>query len=145
MQTSEKGLNLIKSFEKCKLVAFKPTPNDVWTVGWGHTGHDVDQHTICTQVQADAWLANDVGTAERCISGVVTAELLQTEFDALVSLCYNIGCMHFKDSTLVKLINAGDYDGAAEQFKRWNKQAGQELAGLTVRREAEQKLFEDVT
>lgn len=139
---SERGLNLIKSFEKCRLVAFKPTPNDVWTIGWGHTGPDVDRHTVWTQEQADDGLVKDVAIAERCVNGCVTAELTQEEFDACVSLCYNIGCDAFKKSTLVKLLNAGDYDGAAAQFPRWNKQAGLELAGLTKRRDAERDLFE---
>ncbi len=142
LTTSPRGLDLIKSFEKLRLVAFKPTPNDVWTCGWGHTGPDVDQHTVCTEEQADAWLTSDVGSAERCVNQYVTVELTQFEFDACVSLCYNIGCHAFKDSTLVKLLNAGDYDGAAEQFGGWNKQAGQVLAGLTTRRNAERDLFE---
>lgn len=142
MNISERGLTLIKSFEKCRLAAYKPTPNDVWTVGWGHTGPDVDQHTVWTQQQADEGLVNDVSTSERCVSDCVTSELLQVEFDALVSLCYNIGCKALRESTLVKLLNDGDYEGAAGQFHRWNKQAGHELAGLTVRREAERKLFE---
>lgn len=142
MNISDKGLDLIKSFERCRLVAFKPTPNDVWTIGWGHTGPDVDQHTVWTQQQADEGLVKDVAIAERCVNGCVTEEITQEEFDACVSLCYNIGCDAFRKSTLVKLLNAGDHDGAAEQFPRWNKQAGMELAGLTRRREAEKELFE---
>lgn len=142
MNISERGLDLIKSFEKCRLVAFKPTPNDVYTIGWGHTGPDVEQHTVLTQQQADDALIRDVTFAERCVTGCVTAELSQFEFDACVSLCYNIGCHAFRNSTLVKLLNASDYDGAAEQFARWNRQAGVELAGLTTRREAERLLFE---
>lgn len=141
MKISERGLDLIKSYEKCRLVAFKPTPNDVWTIGWGHTGHDVDQHTVWTQQQADDGLVKDVGVSERCVNGCVTTELTQEEFDACVSLCYNIGCKAFRESTLVKLLNALDRIGAAEQFSRWNKQAGIELAGLTKRRESEKELF----
>ena len=66
----------------------------------------------------------------------------QNEFDALCSLCFNIGCAAFGKSTLVKLLNAADYDGAAEQFRVWNKQNHKELAGLTRRRAAEEALFE---
>ena len=142
MKTSDQGREFIKSFEKCRLVAFKPTPNDVWTIGWGHTGPDVDQHTVWTQQQADDGLVKDVGVAERCVSSCATVELTQCEFDACVSLCYNIGCENFKKSTLLKMLNDSNYDGASEQFARWNKQAGLELEGLTRRREAERELFE---
>lgn len=142
MNISERGLDLVKSYEKCRLVAFKPTPNDVWTIGWGHTGPDVDQHTVWTQQQADDGLVKDIGTAERCVNACVTVPMTQGEFDACVSLCYNIGCDAFRKSTLVKLLNASDYDGAAAQFARWNKQAGIELAGLTKRRADEVELFE---
>lgn len=96
----------------------------------------------CTQAQADAWLVEDVGAAERCVVACITSDLTQWEFDACVSLCYNIGIDAFRKSTLAKLLNESNYDGASEQFLRWNKQAGHELAGLTKRREAERTLFE---
>ena len=98
----------------------------------------------CTQEQADAWFLEDVAWAEECVNKAVTALVNQQEFDALVSLCFNIGCAAFGKSTLVKLLNEDDYDGASAQFKVWNKQAGKELAGLTRRRAAEAELFEEV-
>ena len=96
----------------------------------------------CTKEQADAWFLEDIAWVEDCVNRAITSELSQQEFDALCSLCFNIGCRAFRGSTLVKLLNAGDYDGAAAQFLRWDKQRGQVLAGLTRRREAEAELFE---
>ena len=72
----------------------------------------------------------------------VTAQLTQNEYDALCSLCFNIGCTAFGKSTLVRLLNQGDYDAASLQFRRWDKQQGTVLAGLTKRRFAEERLFE---
>ncbi|MEY4429588.1 MAG: hypothetical protein RLZZ182_2277 [Pseudomonadota bacterium] len=121
-----------------------PTPNDVPTIGWGKT-RAVAMGDTCTQEQADAWFLEDVAWAEDCVNRAVTAQLLQNEFDALVSLCFNIGCKAFSGSTLVKDLNNGNFDAASKQFSVWNKQAGQVLAGLTRRREAEAELFEQGT
>lgn len=137
------GIALIKSYEKCKLEAYLPTPNDVPTIGWGHT-RNVALGDTCNSEQADAWFLEDIAWVEDCVNRAVTATLLQTEFDALCSLCFNIGCRAFSGSTLVKRLNAGDEDASAE-FLKWNKQHGQELAGLTARRRAEQELFEETT
>ena len=143
MNISERGLNLIKEFETCKLDAYMPTPDDVPTIGWGHTGADVQMGLRWTQDQADAALAHDIQRFEKCVNDCVTVPLQQPEFDACVSLAFNIGTGAFKSSTLVRLLNASDYDGASLQFARWNKQAGKELAGLTRRRLAERDLFEE--
>ena len=139
---SERGLDLIKEFETCKLDAYMPTPDDVPTIGWGHTGADVQMGLRWSQEQADAALALDIKRFEKCVNDAVSVALTQYEFDACVSLAFNIGTGAFRNSTLVKKLNAGDYDGAAAEFQRWNKQAGKELAGLTRRRGAERDLFE---
>lgn len=141
MKTNAAGLALIKSFEQCRLKAFKPTPNDVWTIGWGRT-RGVNEGDTCSQEEADAWLEQDLSEAEACVSQCVSAAMTDNEFSACVSLAYNIGCHAFENSTLVHLLNEADYNGAQAQFKRWNKQAGRELAGLTRRRAAEAALFE---
>ena len=140
MKTSDAGINLIKSYETCRLKAYKPTPDDVWTCGWGSTD-GVTESTVWTQEQADAALRDDLEDAERCINKFVRVPLTQNEFDALVSLTFNIGCNAFSGSTLLKLLNSYDYDGAAAQFPRWDKQKGQPLAGLTRRRKDEQRMF----
>lgn len=145
MKLGEQGAALIKSCETCRLAAYMPTPKDKWTIGWGHTGEDVGPETVWTQAQADAAFLEDVAWVENCVNRAVTAQLLQNEFDALASLCFNIGCSAFSGSTLVKLLNDGDFDGAAKEFGKWNKQEGQVLAGLTKRRAQEAQLFETAT
>ncbi len=142
MKLGPQGAALIKSYEQCRLSAYLPTPEDVPTIGFGHT-RAVDMGDTCTQEQADAWFLEDIAWVEDCVNRAVTAQLTQQEFDALCSLCFNIGCRAFSGATLVKLLNAGDYDGASQGILAWNKQHGKELAGLTARRHAEQKLFEE--
>ena len=153
MNISERGLNLIKSFESCRLTSYLPTPNDVWTIGWGHT-QGVTKDMIWTQQEADKALLQDVAEAERAVRSGVRVPLTQPEFDAMVSLVFNVGpgrrggkdgiitLKTGEPSTLLRKLNAYDYDGASEQFLRWNKQAGQVLNGLTRRREEERALFE---
>ncbi len=138
----DKGRELIQSFEQCKLSAYMPTGEDVPTIGWGHT-RAVAMGDTCTQEQADAWFAEDVKWAEDCVNRAVTVALSQGEADALISLCFNIGCKAFSGSTLVKMLNTGNYTGARDQFKVWDRQKGKELAGLTRRRAAEAALFEE--
>ena len=142
MNLGEQGKALIQSYERCELSAYLPTPHDVPTLGWGHT-RGVAIGDICTQEQADAWFAEDVAWAEECVNRAVRLLLSQQEFDALVSLCFNIGCPNFSGSTLVKLLNEtpADFDGASAEFLKWDKQHGQVLAGLENRRKAEQELF----
>lgn len=141
MNLGPQGAALIKEFEQCRLSAYLPTSDDVPTIGYGHT-KGVSMGDTCTQEQADAWFLEDVAWAEDCVNEAVSVDLDQAQFDACVSLCFNIGCGAFKKSTLVRLLNADDYDGAALQFRRWSKQNGKELAGLIRRREAERQLFE---
>ena len=144
MKLGNKGAALIQSYEGLRLSAYMPTPDDVPTIGYGHT-RGVAMGDICTQEMAEAWFLEDIAWAEDCVNRAVTVPMTQEEFDACVSLCFNIGCKAFSGSTLVKLLNASDYDGASLQFSRWNKQAGKELAGLTKRRAAEASLFEETT
>jgi lysozyme len=141
VRLSDRGLELIKSFEECRLEAFKPTPNDVWTIGWGRT-KGVKEGDTCTQSQANKWLEEDIEEASCFVRKMVTVPLTQGEFDALVSWTYNLGGVALRNSTLLKLLNNSDYDGASGQILRWDHQAGQVLAGLTKRRHAEQQLFE---
>ena len=144
MKLGLRGTTLIQSFEQFRSVAYLPTPNDVPTIGWGRT-KGVSMGATCTQEQADAWFLEDVKWAEDCVNRAVTVKIQQNEFDALCSLCFNIGCTNFGKSTLVKLLNQGDSEGAASQFLVWNKQDHKVLNGLTRRREAEKALFEEIT
>jgi lysozyme len=139
MKTGKHGLDLIKHFERCRLKAFKPILSDPWTIGWGRT-RGVNAGDECTQAEADAWLVQDVFTAEKAVALGTQVPLSQNQFDALVSFEYNTG--GYGMSTLRKLVNVGDFMLAAAEFPRWNKSKGMILAGLTKRRADERRLFE---
>ena len=137
--TGQKGIELIKSFEGCRLAAYK-CPAGVLTIGYGHTSGVTSGQTI-SQAQAEEYLKADLAKYENAVNEYVTAALNQNQFDALVSFTYNCGAGALKSSTLLKKLNAGDYSGAASEFAKWNKASGKVLAGLTKRRAAEKALF----
>lgn len=144
MTPSTKIEAFIKGYEKCRLKAYLPTPNDVPTIGWGTTGPDVKLGMVWTQAQADARFAADLARFGGKVSALLgTAPTTQAQFDALVSFAYNVGYGEggLKTSTLLRMHKAGEYAGAAEQFARWNKQAGRVLNGLTTRRAAEADIY----
>lgn len=131
---------IIKNFEKFRPTAYKPTKNDVWTAGWGHT-HGVTATTTCDQNTAQEWLLEDVEASADDVSRECQVPLSQNQFDALVSLCFNIPEALSEQHTLMQMLNARNYAAAADQFLRWDYQAGTELAGLKARREQERALF----
>lgn len=134
------GLALTQSFEGCKLTAYQDVVG-IWTIGYGHTGRDVYKGLTITQNQATALLLKDVQTSADCVNRLVGVPLQQDEFDALVDFVFNVGTGNFSTSTLLKLLNAGDFEGAAGQFERWDKAGGVVVAGLLRRRKAEEALF----
>lgn len=134
-------VELIKESEGLRLQAYLPTPNDVWTIGYGHTKTAVKGMKI-TRAGAEALLLEDLRWVETAIDTYVQVPLNQNQYDALASFIYNVGATAFRKSTLLKLLNASDYTGAADQFPRWNKQKGKVLKGLTTRRYKEKTLFE---
>lgn len=140
MQISKAGLDLIKQFEGLYLNAYR-CPAGVPTIGYGHTAGVAMGQTI-TQQQADDYLRRDVRQFERAVSRLARVPLTQGQFDALVSFAFNLGEGALAQSTLLRLLNAGDYAGAAAQFDRWNKAGGRVLPGLVRRRAAERALFE---
>lgn len=141
MTTSENGRKLIESFEGCVLTAYLDQ-RGIATCGFGHT-QGVKMGDTCTQMQADAWLEGDLATAESAVNRLVKAALTQNQFDALISLTYNIGQGNFADSTVLKRLNIGtpDYAGAADAILMWDKTGGVVNPGLERRRQAEQALF----
>lgn len=141
MNISDKGLELIKEFEGLRLSAYLDSVG-IPTIGYGHT-QNVHVGDICSMEQAENWLKEDIRIAERCVGKLVTVSLVQGEFDALCSFVFNLGCGRLRGSTLLRKLNSGDYDGAAAEFKRWNKAGGEELDGLTRRRIAEAERFEE--
>ena len=139
MRTSQRGLSLIKSFEGLRLLAYRDAVG-VWTIGYGAT-RGVKAGMSITQEQAERMLLNDVQRFEPEVERLVKVPLTGNQWDALVSFTYNLGAANLGSSTLLKLLNAGNYAGAAEQFPRWNKAGDQVLAGLTKRRAAERAMF----
>ncbi len=144
MKASQIGINLITSFEDLKLNAYDDGVG-VWTIGYGTTvypnGVRVKQGDKCTLSQAKEYFAHDLNRFEKAVNQNIKVSINQNQFDALVSLTYNIGEKAFKDSTLLEKLNKGDYLGAADQFPRWNKGGGKVMKGLVRRRAAERDLF----
>lgn len=145
MKTSSNGIDLIKRFEG---FSSKPylCPADVWTIGYGSTrlldGSSVTKDTPnVTYDQGTKLLEKTLEKFELAVDAAVHVAVNQNQYDALVSLCYNIGAGNFSNSTLVRLLNAGNSTKAAGEFLRWNKVKGKPITGLTKRREEEMKLF----
>jgi lysozyme len=133
------GLAETEQFESCKLTAYQDVKG-VWTIGWGHTGN-VRAGDTCIQEQADTWLATDIQWAVSVVNNNVTADLNQNEFNALVDFVYNAGSGHFLSSTLLKDLNAGNFNQVAHDLEMWDYCGGQVCAGLLRRRVAEAAEF----
>ena len=140
MNISQEGLSLIKKFEGCELEAYKCAAG-VLTIGYGSTKGVKEGDTI-TQEEADKLLLHEMEEYEGYINDAVTVDLKQNQFDALVSWVFNLGPANLKASTMLKVLNAKEYDDVPAQIKRWNKAGGKVLQGLIRRREAEALLFE---
>jgi GH24 family phage-related lysozyme (muramidase) len=152
---SARGVALIKQFEGCArlrsdgLVEAYPDPGtggDPWTIGWGATGRDhvlggtIAKGTVWTQAECDARLAQDlVRYAADVTRALDKAPVTQPQFDALVSFHYNTGAI--ARATLTAKHIAGDHEGAAREFARWNRAGGRVLKGLVRRRAAEAALY----
>ena len=137
--TSDKGLKIIKEFEGYRDTAYQCDAG-VWTIGYGHT-NGVKEGDTCTKEQADAWLAADVQTVEAAINALAIS-LSQNQFDALVSLGFNIGANALLNSTLIKKAKTNPDDATiADEFLRWNKVGNTVINGLTRRRQAESDLY----
>ena len=141
MRTSEAGVDFIKGWEQLALDAYYDG-GGVLTIGYGHTGPDVHEGDTVTEEEAEILLTADLGEAEDAVNDFIDVELEQDEFDALVSFTFNCGADALRGSTLRRLLNNGDYHGAALQFLRWVKDNGKVVKGLVRRRTAEKALFE---
>ena len=144
MSVSNLGVDLICGFEGKRLVAYDDGVG-VWTIGFGTTiypnGIKVKKGDTCTEAQAKEYMAHDLKKFEQAVNGAVNIPLNQNQFDALVSLAYNIGTGAFNKSTLVKKLNAGDIRGAADQFDVWVNAGGKRMQGLVNRRAKEKEVF----
>ncbi len=133
------GLAIIRKYEGLRLTAYL-CPAKVWTIGYGSTGPHVKPGLTITEAAADALLRNDLARFEAAVARGAPKSS-QAQFDAMVSLAFNIGETAFLGSTLLRKHNAGDYGGARAEFARWNKSGGKVLAGLSNRRAAEAALY----
>lgn len=140
MKTSDNGIDFLKEVESVKLKAYLDT-GGVWTNGVGHTGPDVHEGQVVDEAQVDAWLKEDVLEAEDAVNRGVKVSLSQNQFDALVSFTFNVGVSAFLNSTLLRKLNASDYEGAKNELSRWVRDNGKIVKGLVNRRLKEQKLY----
>lgn len=140
-KTSQNGINLIKSFEGCRLTAYQDSAG-VWTIGYGHTAKVYSSMKI-TEEQAIKFLKSDIKNAENAVNSRVTYIINQNQFDALVSFTYNVGVGNFSSSTLLKKLNQSDILGAANEFDKWVNAGGKVLKGLVRRRASEKDIFLD--
>lgn len=142
MKTSNNGRNFIKGFEQLRLKAYPDpgTGGEPWTIGWGHT-KGVKPGDRITQEQAEAFFSEDLAVFELTVNSAIKRTMTQNQFDAMVSLAFNIGGPAFAGSTLVKKFNTGDVQGAADEFPKWRNSAGKVTPGLVKRRAAEREMF----
>jgi lysozyme len=157
MSVSEAGIQLIKSFEGCHNQPYK-CPASLWTVGYGRvlypdqarlkTGERAnyplrsEHNRVFANDEIDALLEADLQRFEAGVLRLCPATSnSQCHMDAIVSFAFNVGLGNLQSSTLRMKYNRGDYDGAADEFLKWNKAGGKVLRGLERRREAERALF----
>jgi len=141
MQMSPEGMNaLLKKFEGCKLTAYR-CPANVCTIGYGHTSAagapTVQDGMKITQQQANDILSRDLHQYEAAVTMMVHQPLTQNQFDVLVDFAYNAGVGNLKSSTLLKKVNAAQFDQVPAELLKWTKGGGKVLPGLVRRRQAE--------
>lgn len=144
MKISRSGIDLITRWEGCKLSAYKDG-GGVWTIGYGHTSAagapEVKAGLKISLQDAKDIFTRDVVKYEAAVDKAINRPMTQGQFDAMVSLCYNIGPGAFAGSTLVRKFNAGDVAGAKKAFGSWIKDNGKVVKGLQNRRADEQNHF----
>lgn len=140
MKVSPRGTSFVAQYESFSAKPYKE-PNGSFSVGYGHQIKPGENLPSVTREQAETLLKNDLRIAENAVKNSVRVPLNQNQFDALVSFTYNVGSGNLQRSTLVRKLNAEDYSGASEEFKKWSYAQGKKLKGLEVRREAERDLF----
>jgi GH24 family phage-related lysozyme (muramidase) len=140
MKTSDAGIALIKRWEGERLTAYL-CPASVWTIGVGHTAAMGDPKPVAgmkiTSDEATAILRRDLASIERDVDAAVNVRLNQRQFDTLVSFVFNVGIGAFRKSTLLKKLNASDYDAVPSELMKWTRAGGRTLDGLVNRRKAE--------
>lgn len=139
------ALPIVKNFEGFSASAYPDPPGSgKYSIGYGHQikpGESYGPGSTISQDEAEQLLRVDIGGAYNCVSQNVNVDLTPQQTAALISFVYNIGCGGFESSTLLRLLNDGDYDGAAAQFPSWIHSGGQVSDALVSRRSQEQELF----
>lgn len=138
---SKAGIELIKAHEGLRLKAYR-CPANVLTIGYGHTGEDVYEGKIITELEAENLLVADIVKFSRGVRNFVRSSINQNQFDSLVSFAYNVGLGNFRSSTLLKKVNKNPNDPSIDfEFKKWVWAKGKKLPGLIKRREEESNLY----
>ena len=133
--------DFVKQWEGRKLKAYRCSAG-VWTIGFGHT-EDVEEGDTITSSEAELLLIEDLRERANALAPFVNAPVTEGQYIALVSLAFNIGVGALKKSSLLRYINLGRMDEAADEFLRWVYAGGKVSEGLKNRREAERELFEE--
>jgi lysozyme len=136
---SNNGLHLTEQFEGLRLEAYQDVVG-IYTIGWGHT-RDVKKGDTCSRQQAEQYLYDDIQACVTAINRDCKVELTQGQFDALVDFSFNLGISALEHSTLWTYLNAGDFEGASNEFPKWHHAGGKDVPGLLRRRIAEQDEF----
>jgi len=142
MKISSEGLELIKHFEGCETTAYQDSVG-VWTIGYGHT-KGVEEGQTCSIEDAETMLADEMDEYEGYINNMVKVDLEQHEFDALVAWVYNLGPTNLGESTMLKVLNGGQFDRVPDEMNRWTRAGGEILEGLVRRRQAESLMFQNL-
>lgn len=140
MRISESGIELIKRFEGFSACVYEDVAG-LKTIGYGHCLTSEEDYSEISEDEAEGLLLEDIAEAEECINNLVDAPLTQNQFDALVSLVFNIGSRAFQNSTLLRSLNQENYEAVGKQWDRWVYAAGKRVRGLELRRMEEKTLF----
>lgn len=133
---------LIRKWEGCKLVAYQDT-GGVWTIGYGHT-KTAKPGMMISEEAAEELLRGDLEWVQDVLNSSVQVPINQAQYDVLASFVYNIGGTQFRNSTLLRKLNAYDYVGVTEEFLRWKYDNGRVIQGLLNRREDEAATWKGV-
>lgn len=144
LKISQNGIDELIHSEGIRYQAYKDSVG-FWTIGVGHLINlETEKHLLTatlTKNQVMTMFRLDISRFEDCVNKLVKVPLNQNQFDALVSFSFNLGCNALRRSTLLEKLNNGDFLGASNEFKKWNKAGGRAIKGLTLRREREKQLF----
>ena len=143
MSWLELATDLIKKSEGCVLTAYPDpaTHADPFTIGYGATGPHICEGLVWTQQQAHDDLQQRVQQLGKSIDPLVRVAINDNQKAALCDFAYNLGIHALQDSTLLKLLNEGQMDAAANEFEKWDRAGGRVFQGLLIRRMTEKKLF----